>query len=83
MRHLTPIAVVDLRRAAAKLARPGRATGVDRALWLAAQNYRNNRQDSLELPYSIVSRARELAGLPPLEEPAIAESGSFDPNART
>ena len=62
MEKLVSIPINTLRRAAAKLARRGRNDGVERALWIAARNYRAQRGESIELPDSIVQRALELTG---------------------
>ena len=66
MQQLESIAVVDLVRAAIRLARSGHgrtavnATGVDRALWVAAKGHKNERNESVMLPKSMVDRVREL-----------------------
>lgn len=66
MQQLESIPVATLRTAAARLlrssGRPGAkpAQGVDRALLMAATNYRDQRDESIELPESIVKRANEL-----------------------
>jgi hypothetical protein len=66
MQNLESIPVATLRSAAARLlrssGRPGSkpAQGVDRALLMAATNYRDERGESIELAESIVTRANEL-----------------------
>jgi hypothetical protein len=66
MQNLKSIPVATLRTAAARLlrstGRPGAkpAQGIDRALLMAATNYREERRESIDLSQAIVDRANEL-----------------------
>jgi hypothetical protein len=69
MRQLETITVEELLRAALRLAWGGKrpeiaATGVNRALYLAARNNRErDPSDELKLSKDIVDRARELIAI--------------------
>jgi hypothetical protein len=66
MQNLKSIPVATLRTAAARLlrssGRPGAkpAEGIDRALLMAATNYREERRESIDLSQAIVDRANVL-----------------------
>jgi hypothetical protein len=72
MQHLEPITVEDLTRAALRLAWGGKraeivATGINRALYLAARNHRECEPHvELMLSKPIVDRARELIAMKPV-----------------
>jgi hypothetical protein len=65
MQQLESITVADLTRAALILAWTGKragiaATGVDRALYLAARNHRQDADGTIQLSKAIVDRATAL-----------------------
>ncbi|QDV23586.1 hypothetical protein [Aureliella helgolandensis] len=73
MQYLTPIAVRRLRIAAARLRTGRRRSGSERAVWIAAKNYRRAAQlepdeapETIELPKSLVDLVQTLT--PELED---------------
>jgi hypothetical protein len=67
MQHLLPVPVRRLRIAAARLRTERRRSGTDRALWIAARNYRRDGQaqpddthEVVRLPHFIAERIAEL-----------------------
>lgn len=76
MQHLLPITVRRLRIAAARLRETRRSTGTDRAIWIAAKNYRRDAlaqpedaPESITLPHTLVERINELTADIAPEEP--------------
>ncbi len=70
MQQLESILVADLVRAACRLARSGtgrsavNATGIDRALWIAAKGHHAIGTELVRLPKAIADRVRELNDQP-------------------
>lgn len=67
MQHLLPVPVRRLRIAAARLRTERRRSGTDRAIWIAARNYRrdgiaqpDDTPETVKLPHCIANRIGEL-----------------------
>lgn len=60
MQPLTTITVGNLLRAGARLWWTGRKDGIDRAIWMAARNYNDQRDDAIDLPKHLVDRVNAI-----------------------
>lgn len=84
MQHLVPVPVRRLRIAGARIHRQRRHSGSDRAIWVAARNYRRDQwaqpddaAEIVKLPHFLVERIAELTTDYP-EEPEEIKDGNTD-----